>query len=216
MATDLAGRLNAILSEGRASTTVMQCRTTPVPKGDGSDPHVNSFRGVTVSGLLSKILSLALTRRTVHWALHHGLIDDAQAGFLPRRSSEQHVWVLMELLRSRFRHNSSTCLLFIDLKKAYDKTHLAALWEILNNMGAPPHLHPPSIWYRRPTIHQCTCQRLCLAALPSKRRGPPGRSPQLHPLHLVHRAPVSAAGPPATSRSKPVAGREHGLLTERQ
>lgn len=138
MATDLAGRLNAILSEGRASTTVMQCRTTPVPKGDGSDPHVNSFRGVTVSGLLSKILSLALTRRTVHWALHHGLIDDAQAGFLPRRSSEQHVWVLMELLRSRFRHNSSTCLLFIDLKKAYDKTHLAALWEILNIMGAPP------------------------------------------------------------------------------
>ena len=135
---DIALRLNIALQQGRMSPEALQCNTSPVPKSGDSGPNVDLYRGITVSGITAKILSLLLTRRLVHWALHHGLIDEAQVGFLPRVSAEHHVWTLYELLKSRHRHGATTCVTFVDLKKAYDKVHLNALWTILDCMGAPP------------------------------------------------------------------------------
>lgn len=132
----LATALNDMLLTGRASAQTMACSTTPVPK---STPGVSTddYRGVTCSGIISKIFSLVLTRRTTHWALHHNLIDEAQAGFLYRRSADLHAWTLLETLRFRRRQKLGTCAMFVDLRKAYDKVPLTALWDLLTHMGAP-------------------------------------------------------------------------------
>lgn len=139
MCADIATRFNDILISG-SSTHLSQlttCSTFPVPKGNAPPASTDGYRGITISSITAKLLSLALTRRTTHWALHHGLIDSAQAGFLPRCSAEQHVWTLMEALKSRRRRKLSSCALFVDLRKAYDKVHLASLWSLLGHMGAP-------------------------------------------------------------------------------
>ena len=138
--TTIAAVFNKALAEGRVGHEFVASRITPVPKQNAGNPDPDTYRGISVTGLLAKLLSLCITRRVVHWAVLHELINPAQVGFLPHHSAEEQVWVLTQLLKARNRSGLPTGVLFVDLKKAYDRTHLGALWIILERMGMPKHL----------------------------------------------------------------------------
>ena len=133
-----------LFEEGRVPDSVAQCRTILLRKVDkkgaklpARDP--SSYRGITMSGVFAKGLSMALTHRLQHWAVAHGLISPEQIGFMPMKGAEDHVVTLLDTVRHYWSKKPKTrlCAVFIDFKKAYDRVNPAAMWHVLRTMGVP-------------------------------------------------------------------------------
>jgi hypothetical protein len=94
---------------------------------------------ITCGNVLAKVLGLVIARRLMHWALAQPqpLISHSQVGFMQHKGAEEHVFSLIELAKSRWRADLPMYALFVDLKKAYDMVHPAALWAVLRRMGVP-------------------------------------------------------------------------------
>ena len=143
MAEFIARVLNAILDSGSMPTECITYRTTPVikvPKDgspvDASDP--SKYRPITISGLLAKLMSIALCSRLYHWTALHNIIDKEQAAFKPLVSGDTHVWSLIECIKHRWRSKLSTVCSFIDFRQAYDRVPYNVMNQILVKMGLPP------------------------------------------------------------------------------
>jgi hypothetical protein len=137
----LAAVFNRILVEGQPpDAEFVRSVITPVLKSakpgqpvDAGDP--DAYRGIAVGNTVSKLFSLLLVARILHWAGVHGLIGPEQVGFLWRHAAEHHVFTLVQTLKARLRAGLPTYVLFVDLRKAYDKVHLTLLWAMLRHMG---------------------------------------------------------------------------------
>jgi hypothetical protein len=81
-----------------------------------------------------------LISRLSHFLAVHGIISREQVGFLWRHAAEEHVFTLTQSLKARLRAGASTHVLFVDLRKAYDKVHLATLWRVLEVVGVPDRI----------------------------------------------------------------------------
>ena len=144
VATAIATIFNAQLN-GPVSAEWVRSVLTPVLKHakpgqtiDPGDPDV--YRGIAVGNTLSKLLSLVLISRLSHFLAVHGIISREQVGFLWRHAAEEHVFTLTQSLKARLRAGASTHVLFVDLRKAYDKVHLATLWRVLEVVGVPDRI----------------------------------------------------------------------------
>jgi len=146
LAQQLAATLSDILRTGDVSAAFAESTITPLYKAakqgqSAADPaNPDAYRGIAVGNTTAKILSDVIAARLHHWATQHQLISPEQAGFRWRQGTEWHVFTLRETLKHRYRRGESTYVLFVDLKKAYDRVHLTVLWRILTDMGVPPTL----------------------------------------------------------------------------
>ncbi len=146
--TAVANMYNVWIEEGRVPDAVAQCRTILLRKVDkeGNKLPANnpsSYRGITMSGVFAKGLSIELAHRLCHWALATGKISPEQVGFMPMKGAEDHVLTLLDTVRhywSRPRKSVKLCAVFIDFKKAYDRVRPAAMWTVLRRMGIPGRL----------------------------------------------------------------------------
>ncbi len=144
VATAIATVFNAQLN-GPVSAEWVRSVLSPVLKHakpgqtiDPGDPDV--YRGIAVGNTLSKLLSLVLISRLSHFLAVHGIIAREQVGFLWRHAAEEHVFTLTQSLKARLRSGAPTHVLFVDLRKAYDRVHLATLWRVLDVVGVPPRI----------------------------------------------------------------------------
>jgi hypothetical protein len=80
-----------------------------------------------------------------HWVARYNLIGREQIGFREAHGCPWHVFTLVETIKNWWRQSApgdrrATYVLFVDLKKAYDKVSPAALWKVLHYMGVPEQL----------------------------------------------------------------------------
>ena len=141
---NIADALGAVWDEGAVPQEFATYRTTPVPKsgkpGVAIDPrNPDDCRPITCGNVLAKVLGLVIARRLMHWAIsqQQPLISPSQVGFMQHKGAEDHVFSLLELVKSRWREDSPMYALFLDLRKAYDLVHPKALWVVLRHMGVP-------------------------------------------------------------------------------
>ena len=135
----VAGLLNDII-DGAAPPGFLDVNVTAVPKGNFVPGNPDTTRPVSVHNSLSKISEIIADTRLLHALVTDGVISEVQAGFMPGRSCEQHVFVLKEVVKHRWRTGQSTYAAFVDARKAYDSTSPSALWSLLARLGAPARL----------------------------------------------------------------------------
>jgi hypothetical protein len=141
LARRIADALNAVLRTGTIPDVFRDHTTTALPRkacGDPADP--DNYRGITVANVLDKVADAIIARRLQHWAHRNGLLGREQIGFAADHGAEQHVGTVHEALRWRHAAGLDTYLLFLDLRKAYDRVHHDAMWRVLSHMGAPSGL----------------------------------------------------------------------------
>lgn len=141
----IATTLSKVLREGSIPESMADVCIAPIPRAakPGEHPNVgipNNSRGISVGNLLPKILSVIITTRLSHWAIRLQLIPTSQVAFLYRHAAEWHVLTLLETVKQRMREGKRTCILFLDLKKAYDMVHHDVMWKVLEHMRVPPRL----------------------------------------------------------------------------
>ena len=143
----IATVLNSALEEQKMPPGSTNYKSVPLrkrapdnePPPNWADP-ASSWRFITMSPLLTKILCLALDARLVHYLTKNKIIDlSSQGASTPYLPTEWHVHALLETITLEQRHRD-LYLLFIDWKKAYDNVHPEMLAAQLTRIGVPPSL----------------------------------------------------------------------------
>ena len=94
---------------------------TPIPKSAAKDPCVPlNYRGISLLSCVYKMFSSLLNLRMTDHCERNGYIVDEQNGFRPKRSCQDHIYVLSSVIRNRKSRGQSTYCAYIDFKKAFD------------------------------------------------------------------------------------------------
>ena len=124
----------------------------PVYKGNGRDPlDTNSYRGITLSSVLSKILELLLLGRFRTILFAPEFPHQNQTGFVKKTSCTDAIFSSHEVLSRLARGGDRAYICFFDLQKAFDTVQYPLLlkrafdcgingkaWRLLNSWYTKP------------------------------------------------------------------------------
>ena len=107
----------------------------PLFKGGPEDFKLdpNKYRGITLLSVVGKTYTAILNNRLSDYCEKHGILVDEQAGFRRNRSTVDHLFTLIEIIKAR-RPKQTYCAC-IDVAKAYDKVWRDGLWYKLWKAG---------------------------------------------------------------------------------
>ena len=109
----------------------------PIPKR-GDLTCCDNWRGIALLDVIGKVVGRVIQSRLQMVAEEE--LADSQCGFRKGRSCTDHIFSVTQLVEKCYEHRTPACLIFIDLRKAYDSVSRAALWRGLEIMGVPPSL----------------------------------------------------------------------------
>jgi hypothetical protein len=130
---------NAILDSGYFPDKWMEGVIVPVyKKGDKND--VNNYRGITLVSCFSKLFTIILNKRITSFCENNNIISDAQFGFRKGKSTEDALFILLNIVQHYLNENKRLYCVFVDLKKCFDTIYRNALWMKLYNLGVQSKL----------------------------------------------------------------------------
>ena len=92
----------------------------PVPKG-GKDPHtVKSYRPVSLTSTLCKIMERLVTDRLSYYLEKNNILNKFQSGFRKGRATIDHIARLHDTILKQNRFRGYTLAVFVDFKSAFD------------------------------------------------------------------------------------------------
>ena len=111
----------------------------PIPKkGSRSDP--SNYRPIALTCVLSKIFETLLNSHFLDHLESHSLLSDHQYGFRRSRSTGDILSYLTDLWSSALRNFGESCVVALDISKAFDRVWHASLLSKLPSFGFPPSL----------------------------------------------------------------------------
>ena len=102
-------------------------------KGDLSD--CSNWRGITLLSLPSKVLCTVLLNRLKTQI--DDILRDEQSGFRARRSCNDAIFALRNIIEKAVDFNIPVYLHFVDFQKAFDSIHRDTMWKIVRSYGVP-------------------------------------------------------------------------------
>lgn len=101
----------------------------------GSINEVENYRGITLLSTLGKLFTRVINNRLGEWAENYSVLIEAQAGFRPRMSTVDNIFVLHGLVSHILNSGSKLYCAFVDFTKAFDYIVRDNLWYKLVNLG---------------------------------------------------------------------------------
>ena len=95
-------------------------------KGDVNSAE--NYRGISLISCMSKLFTNMINIRLNKWAESNSHLDNFQFGFRDKRSTVDAIFLLQSTVEYFLSQKKKLYVSFIDLKKAFDKTHHNALW----------------------------------------------------------------------------------------
>ena len=113
-------------------------RVTLLHKGK-SRLSLDNYRGIAIGSNMCKIFTKIIRARIQKVAEEQGILGEMQNGFRKGRSANDNLMVLSYLIeraqRGGKRGGGEMFLVFIDLRKAYDRVWRAGVWKVLRKLG---------------------------------------------------------------------------------
>lgn len=126
---------NRIWSEGFYPNQWKEAIVIPLLK-QGKDPRLpSSYRPISLTCCLSKILERMVNNRLVWYLETHNLIAKHQSGFRKRHSTTDHLVHLENAIQDSFLKREHLVAVFFDLEKAYDMTWRHGVLEKMYRWG---------------------------------------------------------------------------------
>ena len=122
---------------GRVPSLWRESVVVPVPKKQVRGVcDVNTFRGISLTSLVSKVVCKILENRLSSMAEEKGLIVEEQGGFRKKRGCRDQLLSLVLLGQTEMvRKPGGMLAAFINFAKAYDKVDREKLWSCLQSVG---------------------------------------------------------------------------------
>ena len=127
----------------------------PVYKGRGKDPmKTDSYRGITLTSMVAKVLEFLLLERLESIFLEAGLPHINQSAYRKGVSCGDAVFATQEVIAKYLRGGSRVYMCLYDLQKAFDSVEYPVLLEKLFDAGVNGKmLRLLKNWYET-----CSCQ----------------------------------------------------------
>ena len=110
--------------------------TIPVYKGGGKDPlDVNSYRGITLNSVISKVLEFLILERLDPLFIDAGLPHPNQSAYRRSVSCADAIFATQEVINRYLQEGSSVYMCLYDLQKAFDSVEFPVLLRRLFNVG---------------------------------------------------------------------------------
>ena len=111
--------------------------TVPLWKKKGSRKDKNTWRGITLLSVGSKLLARVAARRAQQWS--EGWLSEQQCGFRKGRGVDDCLTVSRRISEEVNRAVSSewVAMSFFDIEKAYPRVCKDGLWKLLRRRGCP-------------------------------------------------------------------------------
>lgn len=133
----LLSLVHQVWAEGCVPQAWRDAEIVPIPK-KGDLSLCDNWRGIALLDVVGKLVG-----RLVHGRLQvlaESELPDSQCGFRRGRSCTDQIFSVSQHIEKLYEHRTSGCLVFIDLRKAYDSVSREALWRALEVLGVPPSL----------------------------------------------------------------------------
>jgi hypothetical protein len=112
-----------------------QAKVVSLYKGKGERSSPSSYRGISLTSVASKVLERIVVDCMRDYLLNNSLINDAQHGFMPRRSVVTNLLQSDELI-SQSLNNSIPCdVITLDFMRAFDKVNHVIVRTKLQSLG---------------------------------------------------------------------------------
>ena len=120
--------INCLFEEGEIPETMKHCLQVALPKSQAGD-----FRPITLMNAVMKVYEKVIYNRL--WEFIDKLLPESQYGFRKKTSSyDQAARLVTNIEAARFR-KQCTVVLFIDIKKAFDRVNRKILLNELHSSG---------------------------------------------------------------------------------
>lgn len=111
------------------------CKIVTLYKNKGSQSDCNSYRGISLLGVVGKAFMRVVLNRLRK--LTERINPESQSGFRSGRSTINTIFSLRQLQEKCKEQNRPLYITFIELTKAFDTVSRKALFRILKKIGCP-------------------------------------------------------------------------------
>ena len=124
----LTGVLNTVVDAEQVPACLKQGITIPIYKGGGKDPlDVNSYRGITLNSVISKVLESLILDRLEPLFMEAGLPHPNQSAYRKRVSCADAIFATQEVISRYLKEGSRMYMCLYDLQKAFDSVEFPVL-----------------------------------------------------------------------------------------
>ena len=109
----------------------------PIPK-KGNLRLCDNWRGISLLDVAGKLFASIIQTRMQ--SIAEEVLPDSQRDFRCGRGCNDMMFVARQLIEKTIEHDDELCVLFVDLRKAYDSIPRLALWSVLEKLGVPPQM----------------------------------------------------------------------------
>jgi hypothetical protein len=127
--------INDSFSTGIFPDQLKLAKVIPIYKGKGSSADVNNYRPISILPTFSKVFESIVKRRLIKFLSANELLNGAQHGFLPNRSTETAILDFTKTVLQALDSGNKVTGVFLDLSKAFDSVDHALLAEKLSAVG---------------------------------------------------------------------------------
>lgn len=132
----LTGILNSILDVEEIPQSLKTGLTIPIYKGGGKDPlEVNSYRGITLNSVISKVLELLILQRLDPLFADAGIPHPNQSAYRKNVSCADAIFATQEVINRYLQEGSKVYMCLYDLQKAFDSVEFPVLLRRLFDAG---------------------------------------------------------------------------------
>ena len=125
---------DAIIETEWIPPTWREERVTLLHKG-GSKRSLDNYRTISIGSNFGKLFTRILQTRMQTLAESAGWLGDMQNGFRKGRSTMDSLFILTQVMEQALRKRTKVFLLFLDLRKAFDRVWREGLWRVLQRFG---------------------------------------------------------------------------------
>ena len=128
--------LNAVVELEVVPDVLKRGLIVPVYKGGGKDPlSVDSYRGVTLTSMVAKVLEFLVLQRLQPVFMEAGLPHVNQSAYRKAVSCANAIFATQEIIARYLRGGSRVYMCLYDLQKAFDSVEYPVLLEKLYDVG---------------------------------------------------------------------------------
>ena len=109
----------------------------PVYKPGKPKDKIASFRPITLTSVVGKVLERVIYDRLMYWLTQNNALSSIQAGFRRGRNTCEQISMLVNALHEASEKNKSSVLLSFDFTEAFDRINHEKLIKKMKNMRIP-------------------------------------------------------------------------------
>ena len=140
IAPSLTKLFNLSLTSGTFPNEWKTARIVPIPKTDSPSASVSGYRPISILPIVSKVLERHVKELIEVFLADNAPISKHQWGFMHHRSSTSALISVYHDWLSSLDSGMEVCIVFFDVKKAFDSVPHIPLLQKLKDVGLDPHL----------------------------------------------------------------------------